>query len=356
MKFEPVHIEKTESERIASLCFIAACMIVAIHAAPVPESYSVSWWIVRLLGGDGICRIAVPYFFMISGFLLVGRINDANWYRSAVGKRIHSILIPYLIWLLIGLLVQFVVFAGASAFGHQVGISNPFSSFSFSRVGLDPFHNVGYLWYLRDLFVLVLISPLIIIGLKLFGLFLPLIVFGIYIVYSSFGLTCCEWFDFFEYFLSIRGIFYFTLGISIRLSRPLWDFLLASKISIHAWSVGICMLVFKIISIMVGNYALANILDCITVPFLLIGFWGLGEYMHFSQRICNLSFHVYLLHSMFLLFSIAIITIIGLRPFLGNSLLLAGMRSLFAIVMSVFTAKVLKTYCRPMAKIIFGGR
>ena len=356
MKLEPVHIDSSESERIATLSFIAACMIVVIHATPAPESGSVLWWITRFLGGDGICRIAVPYFFVVSGFLLVGRINDVNWYRSSVRKRIHSLLIPYLIWLLIGLMVRFCIFIGASALGYQIGIGNPFCSFNLSKVGLDPFHNVGYLWYVRDLFVLVLFSPLFIYSYKWIGWMVVVVMSCVYLFYSSLGLTQGEMFDFFEYFLSLRGILYFMIGIGIRFSGRIWKSLRNDVISLVGLFVGVLGLWVKSYYVLKMNYSCANLIDCVAVPFLLIGFWGVGKYIHANKDLISLSFHVYLLHPIFLLLSIAILTILGLRTMQNTSVFIALLRSFFAIAMAITVSLMLKAYCKPLARIIFGGR
>ena len=120
--------------------------------------------------------------------------------------------------------------------------------------------------------------------------------------------------------------------------------------------VGVLGLWVKSYYVLKMNYSCANLIDCVAVPFLLIGFWGVGKYIHANKDLISLSFHVYLLHPIFLLLSIAILTILGLRTMQNTSVFIALLRSFFAIAMAITVSLMLKAYCKPLARIIFGGR
>ena len=72
--------------------------------------------------------------------------------------------------------------------------------------------NIGPIWYLRMLFILVLISPIIFKGIKKFKCWLPIILFITYGIYD----TVYHFSNFWEYVISIRGIAYFSIGLWLR--------------------------------------------------------------------------------------------------------------------------------------------
>ncbi len=49
---------------------------------------------------QGICRIAVPCFFLISGYLFFKKLEDWNldMWKGKMVRRVHSLLIPYVLW------------------------------------------------------------------------------------------------------------------------------------------------------------------------------------------------------------------------------------------------------------------
>lgn len=351
-----VVLGENDSKKIAALGFVCACMIVIIHASPRVVSSTFARWIIGLVGADGVCRIAVPYFFLVSGFLLAGRFSDKGWYCTAVRKRVRSIVLPYAIWIIWGMIVQHLACKGAAVMGCKIGISDPLSVFKASALGLDPFHNVGYLWYLRDLFFLVLASPLFYSALRKYPIAYPAVAFAIYFCYSLAGLEGGRWYDFFEYFISLRGIAYFILGMSIRLSNIAWQCLANMRRSLIMLLLGGILILCKLRYLMVGNISVSNGFDCLAVPCLLWGIWALSKYIPVGSRLACFSFHIYLFHPTFLLLSIAVITILGLRFHLDHSLVLSFLRVIFAISMSLIVAKVIKTCSPVMYKIVFGGR
>lgn len=54
---------------------------------------------------NGICRIAVPLFFLISGYLFFAKKWNMRIYKEKLKRRVHSLLIPYLLFNLIGLII-----------------------------------------------------------------------------------------------------------------------------------------------------------------------------------------------------------------------------------------------------------
>ena len=73
-------ISKTLSEKMAVMSFVCACLIVAIHTTSRPLDDTWQWWVVALLGKEGVCRVAVPYFFLASVFFIAGHFGEDGWY------------------------------------------------------------------------------------------------------------------------------------------------------------------------------------------------------------------------------------------------------------------------------------
>ena len=91
---------RVEYPYINLLRCIAIYLVVALHCiAPFFNSSSLfgakTWWVCNIL--NGITRMGVPIFFMISGFLLLsdGRTLDI---KSFYKKRILKVIIPLLCW------------------------------------------------------------------------------------------------------------------------------------------------------------------------------------------------------------------------------------------------------------------
>ena len=163
--FKPICIDKELSRQMSVMSFICACMIVLIHCTPCPSIGTWQYWFVNLLGADGLCRIAVPWFFLASGFYLAGHLNEHGWYKKAVSKRIFSLLVPFCVWAVIGLLINFCMWYGIQKFGYNSQMPNPLSegvgSAIIDALGFNPDKiNIGPIWYLRMLFLLVVILQL----------------------------------------------------------------------------------------------------------------------------------------------------------------------------------------------------
>ena len=77
-----MRIEKRDSEKIRAIGFLCALMVVAIHCTSIPKDWwngtlDMPKWIIALqaLGSDTVARLAVPWFFVISGFFLVKNLD-----------------------------------------------------------------------------------------------------------------------------------------------------------------------------------------------------------------------------------------------------------------------------------------
>ncbi len=115
----------------------------------------------------GIARASTPVFFLMSGYLLfLGFTWNREHYLQKLKSRTRSLLVPFLFWNGVTLLF----FAGAQAFPlgqlYVSGQNSPIASYSFMELvsaffGIGRFPIAIQFWFIRDLFSLVLLVPLI---------------------------------------------------------------------------------------------------------------------------------------------------------------------------------------------------
>lgn len=123
---------------------------------------------------NGICRIAVPLFFLISGYLFFFEKWDMKIYLEKMKRRIHSLLIPYILFNLIGLIVigtfQWLIpdmISGNYKTIPEYGVADFLLAF-WKIDGMNiPF--IAPLWFIRNLMVAMLFSPFIYVGIKKLG-------------------------------------------------------------------------------------------------------------------------------------------------------------------------------------------
>ena len=175
-----------QSKTIDWLRFAMAVAVVVIHTgdggsfSPFPVYSTLS-----ILTANGICRIAVPCFFIISGYLFFRHLEtwDLNIWKSKMKRRFHSLLIPYLLWNIIAA----IAIIAYSYFRTKAGSVSPnelsemvsgwgtclWKIFWNANQGTMP---LDYpLWFMRDLILFTLVTPLVFLYckyLKIYGILL----------------------------------------------------------------------------------------------------------------------------------------------------------------------------------------
>ena len=218
------------SESINMLRFPLAILVVFVHGfgadIDITELHASGltglavYDYIRLFFSVVIARSAVPIFFIISGYLLFLKVEEYNKeiYISKLRKRFHSLVIPYFSWLLL-LVLWTLMFKVGGVLLH----GNPWTSI------LEYFQENGYLhmlwdssiwgerttwlgiethnsgpvllpfWYMRDLIMMVILSPLIYwlikkIKILCIILLLAIYVFDIRVSWMSGTFTCASLF------------------------------------------------------------------------------------------------------------------------------------------------------------------
>ncbi len=190
-----------------------------------------------------IFEVCVPLFFFISGFLFFYRTEgfSAQIYLKKLKNRVRSLLIPYIFWNLVVLLFLFI--AQTFLRGSLVsGVNKPIVSYSVldwiwsfwdtSKVNphLEKTLPVNSpFWFIRDLMVLVVFSPVVYLMVKKLGVY-ALAFLGLIWLYAPY---------FYLPGLSTVSLFFFATGAYFSIYKK--DFILLLK-PLLPWDAGIFIL------------------------------------------------------------------------------------------------------------------
>lgn len=182
-------MDKYLSAKLRVLSLISIVAVVYIHACTLKFQWSLLPWtpiseplgansFIQYFISNGLTRFAVPLFFAISGYLYFRNLTPTPMgFADKFVKRLRTIGVPYLLWSALGLALTAVLLnlpAMAPALGHWEGRGLPgFQVISeipptlgarLFRLFIKP---VPYqLWFMRDLLLYILLSPLIYIALR----------------------------------------------------------------------------------------------------------------------------------------------------------------------------------------------
>lgn len=124
---------------------------------------------IRILISQGIARLSVPMFFLISGYLfLCGTRWSMRVYGKKLAGRARTLLVPYLFWTVLGVAIRYLgqtipacrdYFVGS---GPLIADYTPFDLLN-AVLGLTMMPEAYHFWFIRDLMVLMLLSPLLMV-------------------------------------------------------------------------------------------------------------------------------------------------------------------------------------------------
>jgi hypothetical protein len=153
-------------------------------------------------------------FFVISGYLYFLNINNLSWeaYLSKTNKRFLTILLPYISWNIIALMLSPSHLTSLSLYDILQG-------FWGQGKGFFPWNSP--LWFLRDLMIVQLLTPLIYIIIKetkywFVGLLLLLLFLGVLPTATSYGFTTVS-------------LVYFSIGAYIGIFHKMFYIKLLKK-------------------------------------------------------------------------------------------------------------------------------
>lgn len=169
-----------------------------------------------------LARTAVPLFFFISGFLFFYKQETLNFntYTHKLKKRFHSILIPYIFWNLLIIIFYYIIqsitpelLSGTKKLICNYNLTDWLWTF-WDTTQITPSEESGMpidfpLWFIRDLIIVFIFSPLIYFLIKRTNKIVILILCILWI-------TNC-WFNISGF--SIDAFFFFSFGAYFSLNQ-----------------------------------------------------------------------------------------------------------------------------------------
>ena len=347
-----MQISTYNSKKIAILNTIAIMLVLLLHSYYMEAvNYPLAQGIQLFTGTTGLSGVAVPLFYFMSGLLFFKSVESVRGCFSGIKKRIHTLLIPYIIWnvIFVGWYVVLHFTPGVSQFVNSdmlshFNLSKPFSSLEYLLIEPAGFH----LWFLRDLMVYVALTPLLFFLVKRYPWLTLILLFCLSGVIARCGIT------------------YFAFGavIAMHYNIETFDSWISKPI------LAICGTLFFFNAVMtdvevcqcvVGNHYWQQIVNFSGI-FAIWGLYDIVFTMIGHSRLTNLmlkmsaySFFIYLFHEP--VFNI--IKKMGLKIFgISNSslIILYFVNPLIMAVLAVSVAWALKKYLPKIYSILVGGR
>lgn len=133
--------------------------------------------LLRIAFSNVLPRVCVPLFFFMSGYLFFTHLEKWDWhvYSDKLRKRAKTILVPYLLWITLAILYQCAIFLvkdggwqtltsflEEKGYWHLYWDCYPLDPVKLSWTGMEVYSTTPYhyaLWYLRDLMIVMVLSP-----------------------------------------------------------------------------------------------------------------------------------------------------------------------------------------------------
>jgi surface polysaccharide O-acyltransferase-like enzyme len=319
-------LEKLLINTIDWLRFPLAIAVVFIHMNPVADMQEVDYF--HLSGTDiytvaaafisqVLAHVAVPCFFMFSGFLFFYKVREwnRNIYRNKIKSRLKTLVVPFLLWNVIA------VCAGAAmhVISSEGNISEYFNElydkglwrifWNYKERGSTNTNIFGWviphyypysvpLWFLRDLIITVILSPLVYYFVKYTGMY-GVVLLGI-LYYTQAGPVVAEY----NTNMLITALFFFSLGgyfgiygknmvVSLRKGQLYWFLAAAVFMILSTYYDGSDMKKFFL-----PAYVISGIITMVNITSF---FMERGK-LKVCKTLSEASFFVYVTHNLSVLF------------------------------------------------------
>ncbi len=301
-----------------------------------------------------IARIAVPLFFIISGyyfFYCKGKdcAFTKNMYLTKLKKRLRTLLVPYLFWniCVLSLFTAYYVFTKNE---RPTVFALVISLFNWKETGMPP---AFQFWFIRDLMFVVLVSPVIYILIRYVKIIFVAILFGLWI--SPLHIPF------------ITALFFFSLGayFSVHNKNIIQTIRLLPSKALFLLTL-VLMTVDLIINDLPSNtvHSTNNNLYIHNI-FLLFGIVSSLALVSYGIENKRLKLNKFISDSSFFMFAIHPIPLVNVfnripikfLPHNDFTFLLIYFFSVIAMaILSIFLYKYMKKYFPKFTSIITGGR
>jgi len=340
------------SNTISFLRFPLALMVIVLHCGladmnvsvlglpDIRANYPIYYWVTWVFG-HFISNCAVPCFFIISGFLLFYNVDKYNMsiYRKKVVSRLFTLLIPYIAWNTIYLILfyfigrdRIVLSTVPNIFSSNVSLGN-FLYVAYVRPPVD-----GPLWFVRNLFGMVLAAPLFYWIIKRTKFLMPLCL----IVLSLFSLN--------SFLLSVM---WFSIGIACSVHK-IDLFRCCGKLLPCTFTICILALLFDItFSSQIGKHIVDYLYVLRVMSVMGAGYLLVNKYhLTFSKTLQKSTFVIYAYHSIpSQLLIVSLLSILGCS---NLSLFLVYVISILVLIMGGYFLYII-IHKIPVVSRIFTG-
>lgn len=222
-----IDYKKLDSAIITKLRFPLIFSIVLFHARFQNVNFvdanvsleTVKWYDYFTYCLESIGHIGVPLFYVISGYLFFYKNEpfNGNVYKHKIKKRIKSLFVPYVLWNVYSLAL--IVLASVVVPQYMSGRHNIINNFGVLELskyfyavdGNNPIN--GPLWFVRDLMVVSLCSPIIYYFIK--RCCQPfLVLMGILWLFGVWDTSICGLYGF-----SSSAFLFFSIGASFSIKH-----------------------------------------------------------------------------------------------------------------------------------------
>ncbi len=347
------------SKKIDVIKFFSILMIVFWHANNTsfinPDAVGYSFFIQEFIS-RGIVRVAVPLFFALSGYLFFlnfkGKRQD---FWTKYKKRFKTLLIPYLFWSAMGLVLFFCLQKMLPQYQHYFG-SLLVTNLSFKELLNKLFINPipFQFWFIRDLIVLVILSPLIYFLIQ-----------RLKIVFIS-VLAIIWLLDINLYVIAPNALLFFSTGAYLSISNSDALIKISSKkksyIFMALWFM--IVLIKTVLSILHnGSFATESFMLKASIVVGMVAVWDGYDAVMTSKNVENFKFYPFVVFSFFIFaFHEPVQTSVkqGLMVLSGGreilSLLIYFFSACFTVALSIAVGSILKRIVPIFYNTITGNR
>lgn len=294
----------------------------------------------------GLGRAAVPAFFLFSGYYFFFKNPnhlDVGNYRNLVKQKSSTLFLPYLIWAIVPFFLKYAItqlLPNASSLVPEFEVP-VWYEWLYQALWKNLYNYP--LWYLRDLIVLTLCSPLIYLLAKRFP----------YVLIPLFALCLLD----INLVIYSGSIFYFLLGAVCGIRHiDILAYIRPYRVLLHTLAIlGTLLLPFTV----AWDYhkELTNLyIPTLLASMLLLMSSAIVRYPRFSERMQALApsvFFIYTVHSVLILALVK-----GLSSALGMARVVHGyfFRGILVLLLSWLTYIIFK-HCFPrFLSLLNGGR
>lgn len=234
-------INEEERNRINIIKFLAIVLVLFKHSYSTTISFAgnigemaISQWLItyQICVSNIIARFSVPVFFFFSSVLFFSKERQ---YRDVIKAKVKTLVIPYLIWNTFWVLVWTVFQSVPVTATYFSGLHTKILELDLigwlNTYGIGALLPIDYpLWFMRELFLLFLIYPVIkavVSKMPKVALVIGIVVLFLPNVYSNMFInTALGW------FLIGGACVYLDIHLSFLDEVPLWKACLAYAISL----------------------------------------------------------------------------------------------------------------------------